>query len=303
MKQIIGITGGTGTVGKHIIPLLINAGYNVVVLTRNIANRSSSPGISYALWDPEKKQCDEQALGSISGIIHLAGEPVAGKRWTTEQKKRIADSRIAGTQFLVSTLARLGNCKVFIGASAIGFYGADKSDGKPFTEYATPSSGFLEETCAGWEAEELKAATYARTAILRIGIVLAREGGALPEFIRTSGLRVLGIPGSGKQIISWIHVDDLAAMFVYALQTENISGIYNAVAPTPVSCRQMMDSIADEKGGLFLKMPVPAFALKIALGEMSIEVLKSTRVSAHKIVEAGFKFQYPQLNTALHHLL
>jgi hypothetical protein len=303
VKQTIGITGGTGTVGGHLIPLLVGAGYEVVVLTRNAKVAPMVQGVTYAMWNPERKQCDEAAMSRLTGIVHLAGEPVAGKRWTEEQKKRIYDSRVSGTQYLVSTLEKLGTCKVFIGASAIGFYGADKVGGSAFTEDAAPSGGFLEETCAAWEAEEKKAEKFAKTTILRIGIVLAKEGGAFPEFIRTLKFGVLGVPGSGKQVISWIHVDDLASMFLYALQKENMTGVYNAVSPHPVTCRQLIDTIANEKKGMFLKVPVPAIALKLAMGEMSIEVLKSTKVSAQRIVDSGFSFKYPSIEMAVAQLL
>jgi len=299
----IGITGGTGTVGKRVATLLSSKGYGVTILTRS-PGRSGGNGYQYALFDADNNRCDTSALGGLHAVIHLAGEPVAGKRWTTAQKDKIASSRIAGTRFLVDMLkAHAPSCKTFIGASAIGYYGPDSVPPKPFTETSPVHSDFLGTVCRQWEEEENRAAPTMRTVNIRIGIVLAPEAGAFREFAKPLGFGVMPILGSGKQIISWIHVDDLAQLFVKALEDTTIAGVYNGVAPTPVNGATMMRTIAAVKGGLAIPAPVPAFVLKLALGEMSIEILKSCTVSAEKTLRSGFSFRYPDLHSAVTQLL
>jgi uncharacterized protein (TIGR01777 family) len=302
--KTIGITGGTGLVGTQVAALLVGKGYEVILFTRSTAGRNARPGCTYAEWDPARKKCDVAALKRTDAIVHLAGENVAGKRWTTEQKKKIVGSRVQGTQFLVSQLKEHApNCKTLVAASATGFYGADSVPAVPFTESAQPASDFLGSTCRQWEAEEQKATSQMRTVIVRIGIVLAPTEGAFNEFAKPLAFGLKPILGSGKQVISWIHVADLAGLIVYALEQKDMHGIYNAVAPAPVTNREMMDTIAKVKGGFYITAPAPAFALRIALGELSGEVLKSATVSAAKTLGAGFIFQYPEIEGAVQDLL
>lgn len=298
----IGITGGTGLVGNHLIPLLLSKGHEVVIFTRHIAGKTPGTGCTYAQWDAEKQVCDAGALQKLNAVIHLAGEPVAAKRWTKQQKQKIRDSRVVGTRFLVEQLkTHAPNCRTFIGASGMGFYGPD--NGTPFTETQPAANDFLGETSREWEAEEQKAADFLHTVIFRFSIVLAKEGGAFPKFVQPLSFGIMPILGGGKQILSWIHVDDLARLLLFALENTDIQGTYNAATATPLTNRQLMKEIATAKGGLHIPIPVPSFLLKLALGEMSIEVLKSCTVSATKTLETGFVFGYPEISGALKDLL
>jgi uncharacterized protein (TIGR01777 family) len=290
-------------VGKRIASLLASKGYGLTILTRSPGTKGSK-GYQYALFDADNNRCDTTALAGLNAVIHLAGESVAGKRWTAAQKEKIASSRIAGTRFLVDMLqAHAPSCKTFIGASAIGYYGPDSVPPKPFTESSPVHPDFLGTVCRQWEEEENRAAGSMRAVNIRIGIVLAPEAGAFREFAKPLSFGIMPILGSGKQFISWIHVDDLAQLFVKALEDNTMTGAYNGVAPAPVDGANMMRTIAAVKGGLAIPAPVPAFVLKIALGEMSIEILKSCTVSAEKILRSGFNFRYPDLHSAVTQLL
>ncbi len=300
----IGITGGTGFVGGHLTRLLVSKGYKVIIFTRDAKNRQTNDNVSFARWDANLGVCDAEALGRLDAIIHLAGAGVADKRLTESRKKEIVDSRVKATDFLLAQLKAYGKkCKTFIAASATGFYGPDTTDGQPFTEEAKPCNDFLGDTCRQWEAATGKAAATMRTCILRIGIVLGNEGGAFPQFVGPMAFGALPILGSGKQIVSWIAVADLAGLFAYALENAQMSGIYNAVAPAPVSHKTLMQTISRIKGGFRIQAHVPAFILKIVLGELSEEVLKSCNVSAKKTLSAGYQYQYPDLESAATHLL
>jgi len=301
--KTIGITGGAGFVGQHITSLLLGLGYEVVVFTRNNTLTNTHKCLLYAHWDPDKELCDTQALSSLDAIIHLAGAGIADKRWTADRKKEIVHSRVHGTAFLVSQLSiHAPNCKTFIAASAIGYYGPDKQLDNPFTELSPASPDFLGDTCQKWEAESLKAATRCRAVILRLGIVLGKESGAYPQLAAPLPYGIMPVLGSGNQVVSWIEVSDLARLFIFALENENISGIYNAVAPNPVTHLQLMQAIAKARGGFKIPAPAPGFLLKIILGEMAVEVLKSCFVSAHKTIAAGFTFKFPDIASTAQHL-
>lgn len=299
--KTIGITGGTGLVGRAITKLLINKGYRVIIFTRHL--RPESDGVSYAYWDANKQEISHDALQQVDGIIHLAGEGVADKRWTPQRKLQILESRTIGTSFITNQiLQHAPKCKAFIGASAIGYYGADKG-GKPFTETDSPSTDFLGSTCKAWEDASQSIAGKIRRVLIRIGIVMSTEGGAFKEFAKPVKFGIAPLLGGGKQTVSWIHIDDLAALFVYALENEMMQGVYNGVAPTPVAQSQLMYSIRKNSKGISIPIPVPAFILKIMLGEMSIEVLKSATVSSQKTEQTGFQYQYTTINKAVDALL
>ncbi len=297
--KTIGITGGTGFIGRHLTSLLTSKGYRVVVFTRS-AGRQASSLISYARWDPKMKICESSELHQLDGVIHLAGEAIAEKRLTASRKKEIIESRITGTEFLLSQLEQYApDCRTFIAASATGFYGPDRPGTISFDEEAPPFTDFLADTCKQWEDAASKAEARYRTAIIRIGIVLGKEGGAFPKLSQPLSFGVMPVLGSGAQMVSWIEVDDLAKMFLFALENEKISGVYNGTAPAPVSHRELMQTIAKAKGGRKIPVTVPAFVLKIMVGEMSEEVLKSCTVSAVKILNAGFVFDFPDIKGAI----
>jgi uncharacterized protein (TIGR01777 family) len=299
------ITGGTGLVGTAVKSLLEGKGYEVILLTR-----SKTPIKGQAHWDINAGTIDSTAIAGADYIIHLAGAGVADKRWSTARKQEILDSRTKSSALLVKALHETPNkVKAVISASAIGWYGPDQNNGvnhlaaQGFVETDPSYPDFLGTTCAAWEASIAPVTSpglQKRLVCLRTGIVLSKQGGALKEFLKPLAVRMAAVLGNGKQMISWIDVRDLAKMFVYAIEHENLSGSYNAVAPSPVSNKTLTQTLAKVLYGKFyITTYVPSFVLKIMLGEMSIEVLKSTTVSAQKIQDAGFVFDYPEITKSL----
>lgn len=301
--QTIGITGGSGFIGGHLTRLLTGKGYKVAIFTRDPHKHASSKDISYIHWDIEKETIDTKALATLDAVVHLAGEGIADKRWTEKRKQEIVESRVKGTTFLVNQLMLYAQqCKTLVSASAMGYYGAD--DGRqPFKEDDAPAHDFLAETCIKWEQASAFAEDFLRRVVFRFGIVLGKEAGAFLEFEKPTRWGVAPTLGSGKQIISWVHVEDLARMMVSAIENDGMKGVYNAVSPQPVSNATMMHTISKYKKGIQLSIPVPAFALKIAMGELSTEVLKSCTVSAKRIESTGFRYQYPTIDVAVKDLV
>jgi uncharacterized protein len=299
------LTGGTGMIGANLQRFLLEKNYTVIVLIRDeIKENSFNKNISYAKWNVEKEEIDKDAMASADYIIHLAGANVAEKRWTGKRKKEIIESRTQSAALLIRAMKEVPNkIKAVISASAIGWYGADTNESKQngFKEDAPAADDFLGSTVQVWEAgikpvEQLNK----RLAIFRFGIVLSNNGGALNEFKKPLQAGVAAILGNGNQIISWIHVDDLCRLLLYAVEHENISGIYNAVAPKPVTNKALTLMLAETiRGKLYIPVHVPEFVLRLMLGEMSIEVLKSTTVNDDKIHKAGFTFLYPSVEAAL----
>ena len=302
------ITGGTGLVGTAVKTLLEQKGYEVILLTR-----SKTPLKGQAHWDINAGIIDNTAIAAADYIIHLSGAGVADKRWSTARKQEILDSRTKSSALLVKALQETPNkVKAVISASAIGWYGPDQINmynndlaAQGFVETDPSYPDFLGTTCAAWEASiaPVTANTNGlqkRLVCLRTGIVLSKNGGALKEFLKPLAVRMAAVLGNGKQMISWIDNRDLAKMFVFALENENISGSYNAVAPAPVSNKTLTQTLAKVLYGKFyMTTYVPSFVLKMMLGEMSIEVLKSTTVSAQKMIDAGFVFDYPAIAKSL----
>ena len=299
------ITGGTGMIGKALTQALIERGFHVIILTRNANNKKATSNISFAEWDIQKQTIDKSAFAKADYIIHLAGASVAEKRWTTKRKQEIISSRVDSGKLIVDSLKNLPNkVKTVISATAIGWYGPDKNDGKKFTELDPSSNDFLGQTCKQWEAAIEPASFLGKRLVkLRIGIVLSNEGGAYPEFKKPLKFSVATILGNGKQIVSWIHIDDLIRAILFAMENESMEGVYNVVTPHPVSNKELVLEIAkEERGRSYIPVHVPTFALKIRLGEMSVEVLKSATVSSEKIQQAGFIFQYPDVGSAISQL-
>ncbi len=301
------ISGGTGMVGRALTLHLVAAGYRVIILTRNPQNAKAPAGfeqlVSFAGWDVKAQTIDEAAVAKADAVIHLAGAGVVEKPWTKAYQKEILDSRVNSSRLLVNAINKVGSrVQTVISASAIGWYGEDQpGQSAGFQEDAAAAPGFLGETCYQWEKSiQPVAESGRRLVICRIGIVLSNDGGALPEFKKPLQFRVAGVLGSGKQVVSWIHIEDLCRLFRFAVENENIRGIYNAVAPQPVTNRQLTITLAAcLYGKAFITLPVPAFVLRLMLGERSVEVLKSATVSSAKLSGAGFQFDYPAIEKAL----
>ena len=300
--QTVLITGGTGMIGQALAKQLIANGYDVIILSRN-PKRSSRPHLTYAKWDIEKGEIDEYALVNTNIIVHLAGEGVADKRWSDKRKQAIVDSRVQSGNLLVKALSENKHqVKTFIAASAIGWYGPDtaKSLEEGFVETDPADDSYLGNTCKLWEqSTEAIGGMGIRLVRLRIGIVFNKKGGALAEFLKPAKFALATILGNGKQIVSWIHHHDLCKMIQYAIETPTLQGVYNAVAPNTVTNKKLVLTIAKNTYPIYFPSFVPSFVLKIMLGEMSIEVLKSTNVSAQKIQDAGFVFDYPNVEEAI----
>lgn len=305
--QTVLISGGTGMVGQQLTKHLLAQGYQVILLTRKIPlQKAVNPNISYALWNIAAQTIDTQALQKATHLVHLAGAGVVDKKWTKAYKDEIVNSRTESSTLLVKALRKnVHSIKTVVSASAIGWYGEDASPNSAgFVETDTAAAGFLGDTCKRWEESiEPVEQLGIRLVKFRIGIVLSNVGGALSEFKKPLRLGVAGILGSGKQKVSWIHIDDLCRLFMEAIQNEQLSGSYNAVAPNPVTNEQLTIELAHQlRGKFYIPLHVPKFVLKIMLGERSIEVLKSTTVDCGKIKKTGFTFLYPSIVAALHQL-
>lgn len=303
--QTILITGGTGLVGKTLTQLLVKKGYRVIILTRDPSSRQNKPQVSYAAWDIKKQSIDADAFIAADAIIHLAGAGVVEKKWTKAYQQEILESRTLSSKLLVDSLHNhVHKVKTIVSASAIGWYGADKVPGHFFTENETADHGFLGQTCLQWEQSIERATAFGvRVCKLRTGIILSNDGGALNEFKKPLRFGVAAILSAGKQVVSWIHIEDLCRMYIYALENNNLSGSYNAVAPMPVTNKELTLSLARNfRGKSYILMHVPGIILKLMMGKSSIEVLKSTTVSCEKIKQTGFTFLYPSIDAAMEQL-
>ncbi|MES1220975.1 MAG: TIGR01777 family oxidoreductase [Bacteroidota bacterium] len=307
---VVLITGGTGLIGSALSKLLLEKGYEVIILGRSkgVVKQAAAAGLSYAVWDIARQTISAEAIQKADYIIHLAGAGVADKRWTHKRKREIVESRTQSSALLIKALKENSNhVKAVISASGIGWYGPDPAipNLHPFAETDTADGDFLGNTCLQWE-ESIDPVTQLnkRLVKLRTGIVLDKNGGALPEFIKPLRFGIAAILGNGKQVISWIHIDDLCRMYLQAIEDEKMQGVYNAVTPKPVSNKELTIQLAKVvKNKFYIALHVPSFALKIVLGQLSIEVLKSATVSANKIRQAGFNFIYPSVEAAINELM
>ncbi len=290
------IAGGSGLIGKRLTLLLKQRGYEVNWLSRSPEKEIE---IKTFGWDPAKATIDPAALQKADYIINLAGSGIADKRWTEARKKDIIDSRVqSGDLFLKSFSENRGTVKAYISASAIGFYGDRGND--LMTEISAPGTGFLSIRTIEWEKPPLKiAATGLRTVRIRIGIVLAAKGGALPQLKFPFNFRTGVYFSDGQAWYSWIHIDDLCHIFIKAIEDDQMNGVYDAVSPEPVTGKEMIKNIGKALGGFYLYLSMPSFLLRLFMGEMADVVLNSTKVSAQKIRDAGFAFQFPNVLDAL----
>lgn len=298
------ITGGTGLVGKALGQALLNKGYRVVILSRQSVNATAT--LTYAHWNVEQQAIEKSAIEMADYVVHLAGAGVAEKRWTKKRKQEIVSSRVNSSRLIAESLRTIPNkVKTVVSASAIGWYGPDPiiPNSKPFVEADFCHNDFLGMACKHWEESiEPVVQLGKRLVKIRTGIVLSRKGGALKEFKRPLRLGIATILGRGRQVISWIHIDDLVQLYISAIENPAMNGVYNAVAPGPVSNKELTLELAKSRKRFFIKIHIPSFLLKLFLGEMSVELLKSCTVSNKKIEEAGYKFLYPSVQSAMEHL-
>lgn len=291
------ITGGTGLVGKKLIKVLLEANHTVRVLSRSA---HSDTQVSYFKWDIDKDFVDPAALKEVDVLIHLAGAGVADAKWTAKRKKEIIDSRVKPLQLLEKAFKEQNTYpKKIVSASAVGIYGFDTGD-TLLTEVSKSGADYLSKVVEEWEGAVKGFATAGgiKAAMLRIGIVLDLNGGALPQLALPVKLGVGSPIGDGKQWISWIHVEDLCRMFLKA-SIADMEGAYNAVAPDPERNKDFVKVLAKVLDKPLWAPAVPEFVLKIMLGERSQMVLGGNKVSAIKVKEAGFTFNYPDLEKAL----
>jgi uncharacterized protein len=294
-KKIL-ITGGTGLIGTRLSEILIDLGYDVAHLSRQPAKDTHYKAFP---WDVKNGTIDESAISYADYIVHLAGANIADEKWTDERKKEILDSRVESTRLLYQKLQVIPNhVKGFISASGIGIYG-DAGD-RLVTEESSHGDDFLTEVTEQWEQAALQMqALGLRTVIFRNGLVLSDQGGALPQLARPVKLMAGAPLGSGKQYMSWIHIDDLCRLYVEAIENHHLKGIYNAVAPNPVTNEEFTKTLAKVMHKPLVLPKVPAFGLKMMLGELSKMILTGQRVSNHRVLETGFTFEYAELDKAL----
>ncbi|MCB0488863.1 MAG: TIGR01777 family oxidoreductase [Cyclobacteriaceae bacterium] len=299
MHKNILITGGSGLVGTRLTQMLLQKGYQVSHLSR----AAGDEGLVKAFqWDVENGIVDPKAFENIHAIIHLAGAGIADRPWSEKRKREILESRTHSTALLEKSLKDIPNkVEVFISASAIGYYGYAGSD-HVFKEEDEPANDFLAYVVKQWEhTVDRISSLNIRVAKLRIGILLSEKGGALVELARPVRLFVGSPLGSGEQYVSWIHIDDVCAMFIHALEND-LNGAYNAVAREPVTNKELTKAIAETLGRPLWLPHVPAFILKMVLGEMADLVIKGSKVSPAKIQLSGFQYRFPNLNDALRDL-
>lgn len=295
------ISGGSGLVGTHLTKLLQNKGYSVSHLTTRKNRVGDKDGVNIFYWNPAKNEIDINALDGVEVIINLAGANISG-RWTSSYKKEIVNSRADSANTLLKALKEnTQSVKHFIAASAIGFYGSHPNN--EFVEADTAGKGFLADVVRVWEEANLQVkALDIPLATLRIGVVLDSNDGALPQLAKPVRYG-LGAPvGNGKQYLAWIHIDDICGMLLHLLE-HKLQGVYNGVGPYSVTNKDMTKEIATVLNKPLWLPNVPAFLLKLGLGEQAQLALMSTRVSSKKIEASGYQFKYPDLNKALKDLL
>ena len=299
-RPIILVAGGTGLIGSRLSILLEDAGYAVRHLSRKAQADTRFPAFA---WNPDSGYIDERALDGVLAVINLAGAGIADKPWTKGRKEIIISSRVRSALLLRDAMLRQSTPpQAYLSGGAIGFYG-NRGD-EWMDEDSKPGSGFLSESCTAWEkaAHEVES-TGIRTVIFRIGLVLSTAGGALPKLLLPLPFGLSPYFADGKQWYSWIHIDDLCNMFLFALREPNLSGTFNAVAPQPVTNATFAKTLPATTGKKALVCPAPAIALRIGMGEMADTVLFSTRVSSQKIEKEGFNYKFPELGPAIADLL
>ncbi|MEZ5198073.1 MAG: TIGR01777 family oxidoreductase [Bacteroidales bacterium] len=296
MKSIL-ITGGNGLIGKTLSRKLVEKGYRVSILSRS---HQDITGIKSYTWNWEKQEIEKGAVENADIIIHLAGENVGTGRWTKTRKKQIIESRVKTAGLLLEQIKKTGKKpEAFISSSATGYYGSVTTN-KIFSEEDSPANDFLGKVCQSWERASDEFQTMGiRTVKIRSGVVLSSKGGALPKMAGPIKSGFGAGLGNGKQYILWIHMDDLCEIYIKAIEDNTMKGAYNAVASSHITNKELTMQIAG-----VLKKPlwlpnVPAFIMKVMFGEMSRIILEGSRISNEKLLNTGFRFQYPEIEKAL----
>lgn len=284
------LTGGTGLIGTALSKHLAMHGFEVNILTRTPKKTGEYR------WNLTEGYIDKNAFEGVEFIIHLAGAGIADKRWTATRKQEIIDSRVLSIKLLLKKVKEYNvSLKAFISASGIGYYGATTSE-RVFIEEDSAHGDFISEVCQNWEAAALTFEKEGiRTVILRTGIVLSANGGALSK-MKTPIVTPIG---SGKQYLPWIHIDDLCSMYLKAVKENNLSGIFNAVAPEHHNSKSFSKALANRFKRPFLPIGAPGFMLRLLFGELAVILLEGSRISCEKIISTGFQFQFGNLQEAL----
>jgi uncharacterized protein (TIGR01777 family) len=294
------ITGGTGLIGRHLCKALQKKGYEVALLSRT---RNIQVEIPAYTWDLNKNEIEDEAVATADYIIHLAGSNIGSKRWTSKRKRLINESRINTGQLIFNKVKKQNKeLKAFISASAVGYYGALTSD-QIISEPDKHGNDFIGETCNRWEQMADRFTELGiRSVKIRTGVVLTKRGGALSKIIIPIKMGIGLVMGNGKQYLSWIHIDDLCAIYIKAIEDSNMVGSYNAVAPEYITNKEFIKNTARILGRPCWLTNIPDFAMKLIFGRMSEILLKGSRISSDKIRAAGYKFLYPSLESALKQL-
>jgi len=305
-KRIV-ITGATGLIGRRLCAALRGRGYELVIFSRSPERaREQLPGAAeYVAWAPEESGPWAAAIDGAAAVVHLAGEPISkgltGKRWSDEQKRAILGSRVIGTRGIVRAIAAAARPpRVLVNASGIGYYG--HRDNTPLDESAPPGDDYVARVCVEWEREARAAEAHARVAIIRTGLLLDPESGALPQIMLPFKLRTGGPVLPGTQFYSWIHPEDEIGILLLALEDERATGPINATAPEPETNRAFAETLGRVMGSPSW-LPVPALSLRLALGEMADLVTTGQRVLPKRALELGYRFRFPRLEPALRDLL
>lgn len=298
MKKNVLITGGTGFIGKHLTELLVKNGFSVSILSRN--EEQNKADVFYYKWDVSNNFIEETAVISADYVIHLAGENIADKRWTAKRKEQIVQSREQSIGLIYSVLEKSNKkLEAFISASGIGIYGAINGE-LICTENTLPASDFLGITCQKWEAATTKISNLGiRTVQIRTGLVLGKDDGFLKKLTPVFKYRLGSALGSGKQYMPWIHIDDLCSIYLEAINNTLMTGAYNAAITDNTTNTIFSKTLAKIYGYSIWLPNVPAFFLKMAMGEMAQIILTGRRVSSEKIEKLGFQFRYKKLEEAL----
>lgn len=295
MKKIL-ISGGSGLVGSLLTKKLIQKGYSVHILSRSSEERK---GVKVFKWDVKNGTIDKDAFKGVTGIIHLAGAGIADKRWTKGRKRIIIDSRVESAKLLYTGAKKAGlQLNAFISASGINYYGAETTS-HIYVETDLPNNSFISECCVKWEAAADKFSDLTRVVKLRTGVVLSENGGALDRMAKPIKMGVGSPLGNGQQYMPYVHINDLCDMYIYALENEHVSGVYNACNGDHVTNIELTDALAHEFKKSLWAPKVPALALKLLLGEMAQIILYGSRASSDKIKSTGFEFQFQNIHQTL----